>query len=169
MGVIIWGLFHPVSQVIPQSLHNYPSVFGQAHPHALAVSSGFIVDYGCLSSLMDGRKPPIYSWGVPHLVCGSIPHQQGRCTLISAPDKEGYLPGSLPPLFDLASHDWVWWVAMFILGFTIHWYQWALMSFHPLDAHVPSNVYCHLTLPKVFTHFQWMLWQTSTVEAITFS
>ena len=34
----------------------------QAHPHALAVGSGFFVNYGFSSSLIEGKKPPLYMW-----------------------------------------------------------------------------------------------------------
>ena len=112
---------------------------------------------------------PLWLVRVPHLVGGSILHQGGRCMLAPPPDMEGYLLSSLPSLFGLACHDPVWWLATSILGFTICQHQWALMSLPPPDVHVPFDVYCHIMLPKVFTHLWWMLQQMSMVKAVTSS
>ena len=77
--------------------------------------------------------------------------------LTPPPDPEGYLPGSLFPCLAL-------------LAMTQFSEQpCPLISFPPPDVHVPSTVYCHITLPKVFTHLQWMLWQMSMVKSITSS
>ena len=36
--------------------------FWQVHPHALAVCSGFFIDYSFTLSWIEGRKPPLYRW-----------------------------------------------------------------------------------------------------------
>ena len=41
------------------------------------------------------------------------------------------------------------------------------MSFPLPHVCVLSEVYGHITLPKVFTHLLWMLWWTSMAEVIT--
>ena len=39
--------------------------------------------------------------------------------------------------------------------------------FVPLpNAHDPADVHAYYTLPEVFTHLQWTLWQVSMVAAI---
>ena len=166
---MFWGLFNPVIQMTPWGLHNHPPFFWQAHPCVWAVGSGFFVDYGFSSSSIEGRKPPLYRWQGPCLVGGKYSASGRQMYTHLSFWHRGVLTWFTPSLLGLASCDPVWWVAMSILGFTIHQHQWALMSFPPLDVHVPSNVYCHLMLPKVFTHFWWMLWQMSMVKAITSS
>ena len=72
-----------------------------AHPCALAVDSGFLVDF-CFSSFsMEGIKPPSTGGKGPLLVGGSILHQTGRQAL-SFLLTRGLLTHFTPPLFCLA-------------------------------------------------------------------
>ena len=70
-------------------------------------------------------------------------------------------------LFGLANHDPVWGVAVYSWGSLSASINGPWTSFPPPHIHVPSNVHGHITLPKVFTAFQWMLWWTSITEVIT--
>ena len=104
---------------------------------------------------------------VPLHMCGSIPYQGGGWQFIPPPDMKGYLPISPPTMFGLANCDPVQWVVVSIFGFTIWWGLWAETSFPWPNVCVPSNIYSNISLPGVFTHLQWMLWQTSMVEVVT--
>ena len=126
----------------------------------------FIVDVNTSFSVQQGYKATFQPVArVPLWLGGSTPCQGGRCQFIHSPDMEGYFP--ITSHFGLANHDCIPWVAVLVLGFTIWWHLWAATSFPWPNICVPSNVYTHCTLPEVFTHLQWMLWQTSTVEIIT--
>ena len=109
---------------------------------------------------------PLQVVRIPLLVGWSILCQGGR-QVLSFLLTWGYLPLSPSPLFGLVNHDPVWWVVIFILRFTIHQHQQALMSFPLPHIHVPSEVHSHITLPKVFTHLYWMLQWMSMTEVVT--
>ena len=90
--------------------------------------------------------------------------------LVLPPDMEGYLALLLPPPYlalPAVTHFGEWLYLSW--GFTICQHQQTLTSLPPPDICVPSNVYCHITLPKVFTHLQWTLQQMSMVKAVTSS
>ena len=172
MGVIIWGLFNPVTQVIPQGLSNHPCLLA-----SMSSCSGcqfwFLCWFWFLLSLMEGMKPPLYRWwGSPLTTCrgvGLFCVREVDACLSLLLTWRGTYPFHSTSLFGLANHGPAQWVAVSILGFTICLCQWALTSLPPLHICVPSDVHCHITLSKVFTHPRWMLWQMSTVKAITSS
>ena len=166
VGVIIWKLFNPVTWVTPHGL--------SIHPLPMASMSScsscqfwflcwfwfFVICYGGYEA-----TPPWVA-RVPLGVDGSIPHQGGKQALSIL--TWGVLNHfTHPSLFCLANHDPVQWVVTSVLGFTIHWHQWALTLLPLSHVCVPSKVHGHITLPKVFTLPWWMLWWMSMAEVIT--
>ena len=106
VGVIIWGLFHPVSQVIPWGFITTTPHFWQACPCALAVSSGFFADYSFLSSSIEGRKPPLYRWWGSLVLWVAVFHTRevDICSSLLLTCRDTY-PVHSPSLFGLAGHD----------------------------------------------------------------
>ena len=166
-GVVFSGLFNPVTWVTPWGLSNCSPLFvWQACSQALAVDSGFLANSGFSSFWMEGMKPPLYGqWGSLFWWVGVFYVREGDGTAI--PPDMGVLPISLFPCLALSTMTQFRWVVVFFLGFTVCQHQWALMSFPPLHVHAPSEVHGHITLPKVFTHFQWTLQWTFTAKVIT--
>ena len=135
-----------------------PLFLWRACPHALAVSSGFLVklhfsllQWRVWNHLSTGSEGPFTGgWGIP---C-----QRGRQVLSFFSWHGGCLPISLPfVLFGLAYHYPVSWVVTFVIRFTICQHQWALTLLPPPYVCVPSKVCNHITLPVVFTHPLWTL------------
>ena len=135
--------------------------------HAVLVflDSGFCSRYW-LIQCNEGIKPPFNWWQGSLFVGWEYSALGERCHFVPPPNTEGYLPIT-PPMFGLANCDPVPWVVVSILGFTIWWCLWEAVSFPQQNACVPSDIYTHITLPGIFTHLQWMLWQMSTVEVVT--
>ena len=132
VGMIIWGLFNPVTQVILWGCPTTPPIFWQAHPHALAVSFEFFVNSGFLPSSMVGMKPPLFrQWGSLFLWVGVFCiKEEDASSSLSSVWRGTYLFHS-PTLFGLANHDPVWWVVTSVLVFTIcqcQWYMFLLTS-----------------------------------------
>ena len=170
VGVIIWGLFNPVAQVIPWGLSNQV-----VYPLPLANMSScsgcwfwFLCRFWFFINFNGGYEAtPLWVVRVPLHMGRRILHQGGRQALSLLLTWRGTYPFCSPSLFGHASCDPVWWVVRSILGLTICWHQWALTSLPLLHIHVPSEVHGYITLPKVFTHFQWMLQWTSMAEVMT--
>ena len=102
--------------------------------------------------------------GVPLWLNGSIPHQGRWWEVIKKCDMEGYLP--IPyPLWS-CNCDSVLWVVVVVIWSAIWWHLWAVMSLPLPNVCDPADIACHYTLPEVFTHLLWTLWQTSMIEAI---
>ena len=105
-GGNFWGLSNPANWVMPWGLSNSPPSFiWGAHPHALAVDSGFLAKFGFSSFWMEGLRPPFYGWwgslfwwvGVFHV------REAGWCHHSSW--HGGTYPFHSPLLFGLANHD----------------------------------------------------------------
>ena len=104
------------------------SIWG-AHPHALAVNSGFLANFGFSSFWTEGMKPPFYGWqgslfwwvGVFHIREADWCHHSS------------WHRGTYPfhsPLFVWPCQPWPSSVSgCILLGFTICQHQWALTSF----------------------------------------
>ena len=119
----------------------------------------------CLVQCNEDIKPP-FDWWQGSSLYGQEYSTSGRGMLVCPSSWHGGVLTHYTP------HAWsccdpVLWVVALILGFTICWHLRAMMSFPQPNACVPSNIYSHITLPEVFTHLQWMLQWTSTVEVIT--
>ena len=97
-GVIIWGIFNPVTQVIPQGLSNHPLSFCKHVLMLWVLVLGFLLISGFFVIFNGGYEAtPLRAARVPLIVGGSILHQGRRCQFFPLPDAEGYLPISLPP------------------------------------------------------------------------
>ena len=86
----------------PRGFLQLPPLFlGGAHPHALAVDTGFFIIFIFIVSNGGYEATPLQLARVPLLVGGSILHQRRR-QMLSFLLTWGYLPISLPPLLGLA-------------------------------------------------------------------
>ena len=157
--------------VVQQS--NLP-LFLWACPHALAVRWFWflliLVSFCSCHWLIphyEGTKPPLYGWwGSLFIWVGAFYINEVDASSSCFLTWRGTYPLH-PPCLVLLTMTQFWWVVALISRLTIWWHLWAVTSFPLPNACVASNVYSHITLPKVFTHLQLMIQWTSTVEFIT--
>ena len=165
---MIWGLFNLVNQVIVWGLSNHAPSFGE---HVLMLWLLVLVFVGssfchlwwrvCGHPSLGGKGPS--SCGLEYST------SRRKMPVLPSPWDGGVPTHYTPSLFGFANHCPGLWVVISILGSTICWCQWALTSLPPPHIHVHSDLHSHITLPKVFTHLQWMLQLMSMVEALTSS
>ena len=114
---------------------------------------------------VEGIKPPLCQWQgslYDWVEVFSVKVDDGRLS------KNLTWRGAYPfhALNSLATVDPVLWVVMVVIQFTIWWHLWPETSIPLPNAHDPVDIHFHYMLPEVFTHPQWMLWQTSMGEVI---
>ena len=130
-----------------------PSQFGSV----MVPSGSLLMSWGNEATLM-------LTAGVHLQLSGSIPCQGKWWQVIEELDMEGCIPISYPQWFCYC--DLVLWVVLAVNQSAIQWHLWAETSISPPIACNSVDIHAHYTLPEVFTHPQWMLWQMSMVDVI---
>ena len=101
---------------------------------------------------------------VPLQLSGSILNQGRWWQVVKELDMEEWISISFPQCS--CYHDSVPWVVLAVIQSAIQWHLQAQTSIPLPNEHDPVHIHSHYMLPEVFTHPQWMLWQTSMGEVI---